>query len=360
MISNEVCKKYKILKTCLDVAAKLFLFATFVLAFLNLFVAVDAGREIAERIALVCVALLWGITIIARKMIANKVKGFGDYQNRVVGKVKFFTWITLALMLVVVVTPFYIVFITSIKTPAEANNVAFTWIPAKGITFAAYLEIFTFAEVGISLFGGFLNTVKYAVLPLTLGIFSSSLSAYGFSKLQFKGKNLMFTILLMTMMLPGCVTLTTTYVLYDMLGWTNTPLPLIIPGCFGSIGTVFFLREFYNGIPNDLIAAAKIDGAGKLGVFFTIMLPLGKTAILTQLILSFIGIYNDYLGPLMYLNDPDLYTLQVALRFFDDGISSNNMLAAGCMMGIIPMLLIYAIINKKIIDSISISSGLKG
>ncbi len=360
MTSNTITPNQKIFKTVLDILFKVFLVLTVVMAFLNLFTPVDATRQVVEFALLIAFAVCFIATIVVGKVMSGKVKGWNGYRNEKLSKVHIVTVLVLVVMLVVVVMPFYIIAINSIKLPAEVNNVAFTWFPQKGVTFDAYTEIFTYDEVGVSIIGGLLNTIEYAILPLTLGIFSSSLSAYGFSKLKFVGKDLMFTILLMTMMLPGCVTLTTTYVLYDMLGWVNSPLPLIIPGCFGSIGTVFFLREYYNGIPNDLLEAAKIDGAGKMKSFFSVMLPLGKTAILTQLILGFIGIYNDYLGPLMYLNDSELYTLQVALRFFDDGVTSNSLLAAGCMLGIIPMLGIYAILNKQIVSSISISSGLKG
>lgn len=172
---------------------------------------------------------------------------------------------------------------------------------------------------------------------------------------------MMFQFLLLTMMLPGCVTMTATRLMYDTIGWTGTALPLMIPGMFGGIGVVFFLRQYMKGVPNELIDAAKIDGAGDFGTFVVIIIPLSMPAIFTQLVLCFLGTYNDYMGPLLYIIDEDMYTLQLALR---------NMIGmyrfdvprqmAASFVAMMPMLIIYLFAQNYILKGISMSSGLKG
>ena len=246
---------------------------------------------------------------------------------------------------------------SGIKTVQEAGAIEFTWWPKRGVTWLAFKRVF---EDG-SLLRGFGNTLKYGLLPLSVGLFVSTMSAYGFEKMRWRGRNMMFQFLLLTMMLPGCVTMTATRLMYDTIGWTGTALPLMIPGMFGGIGVVFFLRQYMKGVPNELIDAAKIDGAGDFGTFVVIIIPLSMPAIFTQLVLCFLGTYNDYMGPLLYIIDEDMYTLQLALR---------NMIGmyrfdvprqmAASFVAMMPMLIIYLFAQNYILKGISMSSGLKG
>ena len=210
------------------------------------------------------------------------------------------------------------------------------------------------------MFQAFLNSVVYAVIPTTVGIFVSALSAYGFSKLEFKGKNFVYGLLIFTIMLPGCITMSSSFVLFDNIGWVDTPLPLIVPGCFGSVTCVVFLKEYFSGIPNELLEAANIDGAGKLKRFVYIMLPVGLPALIAQFILIFISRYNEFTGPLIYLSSPEKYTVQIALNFFSGSMRDKDILSAASMVAVLPMLIIYVIFQKKILSGISMSSGLKG
>ena len=166
--------------------------------------------------------------------------------------------------------------------------------------------------------------------------------------------------LIMTMMMPGCVTMTTAYIMYDKLEWTNSPLPLVVPGCFGAATTVMFLREYFMGIPDAMLEAARIDGAGKWKCFFEIVLPLGKPALIAQLILGFVSAYNDFIAPLIYLNEPQRYTIQVALDFLNGAIPDQTLIASAGVFSLAPMLLLYVVFQKRIISGISMSSGLKG
>lgn len=267
------------------------------------------------------------------------------------------TYFLLILLSLYIIVPFWIVFVSGIKTVQEASAIEFTWWPKRGVTWLAFKRVF---EDG-SLLRGFGNTLKYGLLPLFVGLFVSTMSAYGFEKMRWRGRNVMFQFLLLTMMLPGCVTMTATRLMYDTIGWTGTALPLMIPGMFGGIGVVFFLRQYMKGVPNELIDAAKIDGAGDFGTFVVIIIPLSMPAIFTQLVLCFLGTYNDYMGPLLYIIDEDMYTLQLALR---------NMIGmyrfdvprqmAASFVAMMPMLIIYLFAQNYILKGISMSSGLKG
>ena len=214
--------------------------------------------------------------------------------------------------------------------------------------------------VGLPMGKAMLNSFIYAIIPTTVGLFVSALSAYAFAKLEFKGKKFLYTALIMTMMMPGCVTMTTAYIMYDSINWVNTALPIIVPGCLGAAATVMFLREYFMGIPNGLLEAAKIDGAGKWKCFFAIMLPLGKPALIAQFIMGFISAYNNYVGPLIYINDPDGYTIQIAINSLSGPFPDQAVTAAAGVFAVVPMLLLYAIFQKQIVEGISMSSGLKG
>ena len=153
--------------------------------------------------------------------------------------------------------------------------------------------------------------------------------------------------------------LTPAYLIYDALNWVDTPLPLMIPGMFGSATCVFFMRQFYAGIPDSLIEAAKLDGMGYFKIFWKIMVPLSVPALFAQGILGFIGGYNDYFGPYLYLHEPKWYTLQIFLTEFSGSYSSKiPTIMAGSIVALIPALLIYVVAQKYFIEGIA-TSGMK-
>lgn len=261
-----------------------------------------------------------------------------------------------------ILVPFYIVVITSFKTRIEAQSPQFTVWPQNGFHWDGYKEIFTYSSGGATIpviWRGFINTLIIVLPPTILGLFTSSLAAYAFAKLRFKAKNFLFSVLLATMMIPGTIMLTPSYLLYDKIYWTGTPLPLMIPGMFGAAACVFFMRQFYMGIPTDLIEAAKLDGMGYFAIFFQIMVPLSVPALLAQGILGFIGGYNDYFGPYLYLTDANWYTLQIALNQFQGTYTSNwPTQMAGAIVALLPTLVIYIIAQKYFIQGIA-TAGMK-
>ncbi len=269
----------------------------------------------------------------------------------------------LVLYAAIIIFPFLVVLITSLKTYQDATHIPFEWVPSMGFTGDNYVEVFTYNPqmnaAMSSIIQGFLNTLMYIIPPTLIGLFTSSISAYAFSKLRFRAKNWMYSVLLGTMLIPGMITLAPQLSLYDMIGWIDTPLPLMIPGMFGAAACVFFMRQYYVGIPDSIIEAAKIDGLGFLGIFFQIMVPLSVPALLAQGLLGFIGGYNDFMGPLLYLGPANLQTLQLALRTLASTYGDDpNVIMAACIVALVPMLIVYFVCQKFFINGI-IAGGLK-
>lgn len=276
---------------------------------------------------------------------------------------KVLIYFVLVLYAVIIVFPFSIILVTSFKTWQDSSSLTFEWIPANGFTLEGYKEVFSFRANPDSalptLVRSFINTVLYIIPPTVIGLFTSSMAAYAFAKLKFRAKNVMYSILLATMMIPGTITIAPQFSIYDAIQWVDTPFPLMIPGMFGAAACVFFMRQFFSGIPDSLVEAAKLDGESYLGIFFRIMVPLSVPALLAQGLLGFIGGYNDYFNPLIYLQSSELQTLQVALRTFSTVYALKpSIVMAGTVVALVPMLIIYFFAQDYFIEGIA-ASGLK-
>lgn len=260
-----------------------------------------------------------------------------------------------------VLFPLYVIVITSFKTKIEAMSATFSFWP-EVFDVHGYVEVFSYKSGGDAIstvVRGFINTLWIVIPTSVIGTLMSSISAYSFAKIPFKGKNMLFAIILATIMMPDTITLVPSYVIFDTIGWVNTPYPLMVPGLMGGATCVFFMRQFYFSIPNDLIEAARIDGMGYLGAYFFIIFPLSIAAFIAQLILSFVGGYNAYLGPLLYLQSPELYTLQIALSFFQGTYSTDwAVVCAGAVCSLVPTIILYLVAQKYFISGI-ITSGMK-
>lgn len=307
----------------------------------------------------VCAALLLGMKIFHKYQMKKDV--YRIYRAPAARRLEPRELIPLCVTTVIFMIPFYMVFITAFKNAVEANQIDFTWWPTQGVDVDSFREVFTVGDiVGLNMFRSLINSFVYTLIPLCTGLIVACLSAYAFAKLEFRNKKRMYSLLIATMMMPGCVTMATGYMMYDWYHWTNSPLPLIIPGCFSGAGTVMFLREYFMGVPNSMLEAARIDGAGKWKCFWNIMIPMARPAIITQFVMGFIGGFNDFMGPLIYINDPAGYTLQTALNFMSGLTFDKSVTASACVITLIPMLLLYLFFQKYIINGISLSSGLKG
>ncbi len=204
-----------------------------------------------------------------------------------------------------------------------------------------------------------LNTLFITILCMIGTILSSSLVAFGFSKMNFKGKRIIFPIVLATMMIPGSVTMIPTYILFARLHWVGSYLPLIVPAFFGSAFYIFLLRQFMMGIPNDYLEAAKIEGANDLKIYATIILPLVRPALISVAIFEFNAKWNDFLGPLLYITKDKMYTLQFGLRSFQSAHGTEwQLFMAASIIVLIPVVIIFFCLQRYFIEGVSMS-GIK-
>ncbi|GJM78268.1 hypothetical protein HMSSN139_07640 [Paenibacillus sp. HMSSN-139] len=201
---------------------------------------------------------------------------------------------------------------------------------------------------------GFLNSATIVVFVLTIGLFVSTMAAYAFAKVDFPFKETIFMCLLGTMMIPYSVMMIPQFIGFSELDWVDTLLPLIVPGLFGNIVVVFFLRQFMQGsIPTELIEAAKLDGSGFIRTFMQIALPIAKPAIAAQAALGFMGIWNDFLGPLIYLHTPEKQTIQVMIASLQSMYISNSdypLIMSASVIAMVPVILVFFFCQKYFVD----------
>ena len=195
-------------------------------------------------------------------------------------------------------------------------------------------------------------------------LISGSFCAYGFARIDFPGRNVWFTILLATVMLPGIVTMIPQFVIFSRIGWVNTILPLTVPFFFGGGAlNIFLLRQFFRTLPSELSDAAYIDGASEIMIYWRIMLPLAKPALATIAIFTFIGTWNDFMGPLLYLaKDPQKFTVALGLAMSRTAFAGRtrwDLLMAASTLMILPVVIVFFVAQRYFIQGIAIS-GLKG
>ncbi len=211
----------------------------------------------------------------------------------------------------------------------------------------------------------FVNSVLIVVLTTFGTLITASLVAYSFARFDYRGRDVLFMITLSTMMLPAQVTLIPQFVLFYKLGWVNTHLPLWVPHWFGGGAfAIFLMRQFFLTLPRDLDEAALIDGAGYFRIFWSILLPLCKPVLATLAIITIIASWSDFLGPLIYLNTPEKFTVSVGLQFFNavpevGGEPMQHLLMAACVMSMVPIILMFFFGQRFFVQGI-VMSGIKG
>nr|WP_079508185.1 carbohydrate ABC transporter permease [Mesobacillus jeotgali] len=286
-------------------------------------------------------------------MTAPKFYETKKFKDRV--RLSFVTLLLLAGSTLILM-PLWWMISTSLKSPAEIAQYPPTFIP-KEFHFNNYIEAWQTAPFT----RWALNTLFLATVGTIGSVLVNSLVAYAFAKIKFKGRNALFVLVLSTMLIPGFVTMVPQYILFSKLGWVNTYLPLLVPAFLGSAFFIFLLRQFMMGIPNELIEAAVLDGAGHLQIWWNIMLPLTKPALITVAIFSFNGAWNDLLGPLLYINDESMYTLQIGLQTFKGTVQTQwHYLMAMSVTVLLPVILLFFFFQKYFIEGSNISSGTKG
>ncbi|MEK3888114.1 carbohydrate ABC transporter permease [Bacillus sp. FSL K6-3431] len=251
--------------------------------------------------------------------------------------------------------PFIWMVSTSLKPITQIFSYPPEWLPSpfrwmNYLDAMEYIPFFTFLK----------NTVVITVLS-TIGVaISCPLVAYSFAKLEWKGRNVLFIITIAVMMIPAQVTMIPLFLLFNKIGWVGTPLPLIVPAFFGVPFFIFLLRQFFMGLPNTLRDAAKIDGAGEFRIYWQIMLPLAKPAVLAVALFQFMNSWTDFIGPLLYLTDEFQYTLSLGLQQFQTqmGTEWGLMMSVATMMTL-PIIIMFFFMQKTFINGITFS-GIKG
>jgi len=246
---------------------------------------------------------------------------------------------------------------TSLKTSADTVRYPPVLLPIPP-QWGNYVELFERFPFWQYLW----NSTLVTTLVIVGTLISSSLAAYGFARLRMPGRDLIFMLLLSSLMLPGIVLVIPQFVLFQRLQWINTYYPLVVPSFFGSAFSIFLLRQFFLTIPRDLEDAARIDGASYLRTFAQIVLPLAGPALVAVALYSFVSTWNDFITPLIYLSDRELFTLPVALRYLQGGVRSrpeHHLLMAGATLAMLPCVLLFLAAQRWFIQG-TVITGVKG
>jgi multiple sugar transport system permease protein len=268
-------------------------------------------------------------------------------------------WLTIATLVIVAIgmlLPFVWLVSSSLKPQAQIFVYPPEWIPDP-IRWENYPEALTYKPFLIYL----KNSLFIVTLNIIAVVFSSSFVAYGFARIRFPGRDLWFGIVLGTLFLPYIVTLVPQFIIFTRLGWIDTILPLTVPLFFGGGAfNIFLLRQFFRTIPEELADAARIDGCSEFGIYWRIMLPLSKPALVTVGIFTFLASWNDLLGPLIYLRTPEHYTVAVGLAGFRGVLATRwDLLMAASTAMILPVVALFFFAQRYFIKGI-VMTGLKG
>jgi multiple sugar transport system permease protein len=267
---------------------------------------------------------------------------------------RWWLYLLLSLALVVVMAPFVWMVLGSLKPDAELRQVPPTWWPQQA-SLDNYTELFTRLDFGQFFF----NSTAVAVVVTIGNLVFCSAVGYALAMLEFRGRNVLFALIMGTLMIPGVVTFVPLFVLVANLGLVNTLPGLMLPFLVAPFG-VFLMRQFMLGLPKDLLDAARVDGAGELRIFFRVFLPLCGPALATLGILTFLGSWNNFLWPLVVAQTEDTYTLPVALALYSTGQNATQygLLLAGATVVVLPVLIVFMVFQRRFIQGIA-TTGLK-
>lgn len=262
-------------------------------------------------------------------------------------------FVFLLIMLVIMVVPFLWMISASLKYNTEIFSDS-SWIP-KVFRWSNYSDVWT----QIDFLRYYANTIELSVVITVLQLFTCSCAAYAFARLQFPGRDKLFLVYLATMMVPWQAIMIPQFIVVRGLGFYNSHMALILTNAFAVFGA-FLLRQFMMGLPKELSDAARIDGCNEFEIYARIILPLSKPALATLTVFTFTFVWNDYLAPMIYLNDDSLKTIQLGLTYFRSTYGSEyGLIMAGTVCSLIPIVIIYAFAQRYLIEGIAFT-GLKG
>lgn len=267
---------------------------------------------------------------------------------------KVFIYIVLGLVTITMLFPFLWMLSSSIKLDKDIFAFPIQWIPEKPV-WSNYVDIWT--RIPLATF--IKNTAKITLIVTFLQLVTSSFAAYAFSKLRFRGRDFLFMAYIATIAVPWQAYMVPQFIMMRNFGLNNTHLAIILLQAFSAFG-VFMMRQFYQGIPDSLLEAARIDGMNEYQIYARIMLPLSKPALSTLTIFTFVNTWNDFLGPLLYLTRDELKTIQIGLRMFITQYSAEyGLIMAASVVVLIPVLVVFLSLQKYFVQGIA-STGVKG
>jgi len=267
------------------------------------------------------------------------------------------TTLILSVGAIIMVAPLAWTFSTSLKTKDGVFELPPQWIPDPFV-WENYARIWTAGP----LMTGIQNSLIVACSVTIIGSLTSALAAFAFAKMRMPFKNVLFLGLLSGLMIPFPTLMIPQFTIFAGIGWVDTLLPLIVPGLFGNIIMIFFLRQFLNSVPDSIVEAARIDGASYLQIFWTLIMPAIRPALAAQFILWFMAVWNDYLAPIIYLNSPGTQTLQLVIANFNAQYAIQTdypLIMAASFVALLPVLIVFIVFQRQIIESIALS-GSKG
>lgn len=270
---------------------------------------------------------------------------------------RIFAFVVLLLGALTMLLPFVWMLSTSLKKANLVYTIPPQWIPTP-FDWANYREIWFASNIVV----GLRNSAVVSLTVLVLSTLTSTMAAFSFAKLNFPLKNVLFVLILSTMMVPGVVLLTPQFILYSRIKWIDTLLPLIVPASLCNINNIFFLRQYMVGLPSSYLDAAKIDGCGYFGAYWRIFLPLSRTAIIANAIMLFMSTWNDYFAPLIFTHSESRQTIQVAIAMLNSHYEQQTdvpLVMAASLIAVLPVLLLFITCQKYFTDSFAMS-GIKG
>jgi len=271
-------------------------------------------------------------------------------------------YVVLTLVLIGLLVPSYWMIITSLKPTGTELTRPIEWWPRR-IVWQNYVKVLQPQYFPYFLY--LRNTLIITVTNVVASILAASMVAYSLSRLRWRGREFVFAVCISTMMLPGIVTMIPTFVIFKKLGWMNTFLPLVVPTWFGGGAfNIFLLRQFFRTLPMDLDEAARIDGASAFGIWIMIILPLAKPALATVAIFTFLGNWNNFMGPLLYLSDRQLFPISLGLNMLNAsymgagwGVPLVNLIMAATLLTVLPVIIVFFIGQRYFVQGV-VMSGL--
>ncbi|AWV32346.1 carbohydrate ABC transporter permease [Paenibacillus sp. FSL R7-0048] len=263
-------------------------------------------------------------------------------------------YILLFATVLAMLVPYIWMLSSSLKMNKDVFSFPMQWIP-QNPRWENFADIWTRIPLGRFIY----NTAKLSIIVTILQLLTSSFAAYAFSKLHFRGKNILFLGYIATIAIPWQAYMVPQFILMRYMGLNNTHLAIILLQAFSAFG-VFLMRQFYQGVPDELCEAARIDGLSEYGIWARIMLPLSKPALSTLTIFTFVATWNDFLGPMIYLTDTKLKTIQIGLRMFISQYSAEyGLIMAASVVSIIPVVIVFLALQKYFVQGVA-ASGIKG